>query len=135
MVSKEGYPMEDAGGPFAKASIWYEAIVRGPEETGIRLFSIEADGKKTLFEVVYRFEKNEDDFYVVISNFGIFDRSLAGSKTLKAQAKFSSQAAESAKRRLVEFFAGPEDKPFMPFKMPKGNLLGVDFTKNWINEE
>jgi hypothetical protein len=125
MASDNKQRPTDAGGKFANATIGYEASVRGPKETGINLFT---------FEVAYRIE-NGNNFHVVISNFGLPGREWAGSKAPIVQMRFSSEEAESAKRRLIEFFSGQEDKPYMPFNLPQANFLGADFAKNWINDE
>ena len=120
---------------FKNAPIKFEAYVRGAEETGIRLFTIEAEGRKTLFEVSYRYGRNGNDFHVVISNFGLGDRGWAGSKSSIVQLKFDSRTAQSAKCRIMEFFSGSEEKPFMPFNVPQARFIGVIFAAHWINEE
>jgi hypothetical protein len=135
MVREQDQLMSDEDPSFAGAPIKFESYVRGPDDMGIRLFTIEPPGKKILFEVAYRYGEDGNDFHVVISNFGLSDRGWAGSKSSRVQMKFSPEAAESARGRIVEFFSGAEDKPFMPFSVPQARFRGVEFAKSWINEK
>jgi hypothetical protein len=108
--------------------------VRGPEETGISVLRMEAKGAPVFFEMHLKFAANGNDFYVVIANFGIGDKTLAGSHSPLVQRKFSPAEIRSIKQRLEEYFSGPEEKKFVPFSVGGGCFLGVEFADRWIVE-
>lgn len=116
---------------FSNAPIKYEAYVRGGDDDLIHVFSIETSAGPTLFEADYEFAANGNDFWVLITNFGLYRKSLAGSRAPAAQRGFSSREIESATDRIREYFSGPEEKDFLPFNTGKGHFLGVKFTPGW----
>jgi hypothetical protein len=119
---------------FADARIRFDAYVRGPEETGISVFVIEADKEQALFEVDFKFAENGNDFWVIISNFGLKGKAFAGSKTPAAQRNFSHETIVSARRRLEEYFSSSEEKKYSPFDSSKASFLGIRFSDGWAVE-
>ena len=117
---------------LANAPIKYEAYVRGPEETGIAVLRMDTESGPTFFEMHLRFAANGNDFWVVISNFGLPDRAFAGSRTSSVQRKFSPTEVESVRERLREYFSGPEEKKYAPFSISGSRFLGVEFADGWI---
>jgi hypothetical protein len=124
--------MAEGDRDFAGGSIVSFASVRGPDDTGIDVFRLSSNKDSVLFEMRYPFAQNGNDFWVVISNFGIPSPAAAGSKTPLLQARFDPIEAQSAKRRIEEFFSGTEEKDFMPFNLPKARYLGTKFADGWI---
>jgi hypothetical protein len=120
---------------FANSHIRFDAYVRGPEETGICVFVIERGEEQTLFEVSFQFAGNGNDFRVVVSNFGLKNKALAGSRSTVAQHKFNCTEIASVRRRLEEYFSGPEEKNYSPFKSSKAHFLGIGFPDGWKVEE
>jgi hypothetical protein len=84
------------------------------------------------FTPEYRFDENGYDFRVVIHFFGFIMRSAAGTKTGEGREAFTASHAASAKRRIIEYYSGPEDKIVFPFDRPKARFLGVIFDDGWI---
>ncbi len=119
---------------FKNASIRFDSYVPGPNESGVRVFSIEGSKGITFFEVKFEFAENGNDFWVVISNFGIPSVSAAGSGPGIVQRKFNDTEAESARERLEEYFNGPEEKRFGPFGSSRATFLGVKYESGWIND-
>jgi len=124
--------MTEGDRDFAGGSIVSFASVRGPDDTGIDVFRLSSNKDSVLFEMRYPFAQNGNDFGVVISNFGIPSPAAAGSKTPLMQAGFDPIEALSAKRRIEEYFSGPEEKSFIPFNLGKGRYLGAKFVDGWI---
>ena len=127
--------MENADQILPKAPIKHEAYVRGPEETGIDVLRMETERGPTFFEMHLRFAANGNDFWIVIANFGIGDKNLAGSCTSLVQRKFNTTEIGSIRRRLEEYFSGPEEKKYVPFSVSGARFLGVEFADGWIVEK
>jgi hypothetical protein len=116
---------------FTNAAIRCEACVPGPSDGRlINVFVIESQKGPVLFEVAYKFASNDNDFWAVISNFGIPHFSAAGSRM--PQRRFTPGEAASARQRIEEYFAGPEQKLDGPFRSGKAQFLGVEFVNRWI---
>jgi len=124
--------MTEGDRDFAGGSIVSFASVRGPDDTGIDVFRLSSNKDSVLFEMRYPFAQNGNDFWVIISNFGIPSADAAGSKTPLMQSEFNDIEAQSAKRRIEEYFSGPERKNFMPFYLAKARYLGTKFADGWI---
>ena len=117
---------------LATAPIKYEAYVRGPEERGIDVLRMDTESGPIFFEMHLRFAENGNDFWVVISNFGLPSTTLAGSQSPSVQRKFSPAEIESVRERLREYFSGPEEKKYVPFSVSGSRLLGVEFADGWV---
>ena len=100
---------------FANAPIEADSVLlRDPDL--INVFRIIPGEKPIFFELRYKYAENGNDFWVIIENFGLFDRDLAGSKTPMAQRQFTAAEAESARYRIDEYFSGPEKKRLFSFQ-------------------
>jgi hypothetical protein len=84
------------------------------------------------FTPEYRFHENGYDFWVVIHFFGFIMRSAAGTKMGEERETFTASQGASAKRRIIEYYSGPEDKIVVPFTMREARFLGVIFDDGWI---
>ena len=126
--------MVEAGYRFADAPIEYDANLPRDDRM-IKVFRIDSDRAPVLFEVNYKFAENGNDFWVVIANFGIFERTLAGSRTPSVQKKFNSVEVKSARQRIEEYFSSQEQKNFSPFNSGRGRILGIEFVDGWIVEK
>jgi hypothetical protein len=124
--------MAEGDRDFSGGSIAPFASVRGPEDTGIDVFRLSSNKDSVLFEMRYAFAENGNDFWVVISNFGIPSADAAGSRTPLMQSKFNASEAQSAKKRIEEYFSGTERKNFMPFCIAKARYLETKFVDGWI---
>lgn len=119
---------------FSDNVIRMDSYVKGADEVGICVFTIESRNGEILFEVKFSLSENKCDFWVIVSNFGIPDRYAAGSKSGILQRLFTHTEAETAKRRIEEYFTGSEKKEFPPFSMSRAVCLGVKFSEQWIIE-
>ncbi len=79
-----------------------------------------------------RFEKNGEDFWVVIQFFGFVTRGAAGTQFGGGRKAFTAKQTESVKKRIVDYYSGPEDKKVAPFTLRGAHFLGVIFEEGWI---
>jgi hypothetical protein len=120
---------------FESATIKWDGSIRGPEERPIELFLVETAKGRFWFEVSYDFVENGNDFRVTVRNFGLPDRTAAGSTTPLIRRHFSRAEAQVAQTRLEALFLGPHDSPclpFVPFRRGRSKCLGVNFPNGWI---
>ena len=120
---------------LSDARIRFDSNVRGPEDSGIFLFSFDAKEVSTWFELDFDFAENRKDFWVTIRNFGLLTKTFAGSKTLDVLRKFSAPEKELIARRIENYFMGPEEKNLLLLTIGPGRILGVRFLNNWIAEK
>ena len=124
--------MSGSSDDYSNASIEYVGTQRGDFEL-IHVFCVNFGTSKVYFEARFEFGKNGDDFVVVISNFGLHRRTLAGSSYDPLFLKsFEASEVASIRDRLIEYFSGPEEKRFFPFTVKRANFMGVKFSNNWI---
>jgi hypothetical protein len=68
----------------------------------------------------------------VIEFFGFPRRDIAGNKMGGGRTVFTLTQAASVKKRINEYYAGPENKIIYPFNRQKSCFLGVIFQDGWI---
>jgi hypothetical protein len=113
--------------------IEWDGEVRGPDDIGITMFSIVISSQKYWFEGRYTFAPNGNDFTVLIGNFGIPNRNLAGSTSDALRRRFPIQLVPNIKHAIDMFFVGDHlTAGFHLFPGSKGKCLKVDYPGSWI---
>jgi hypothetical protein len=119
------------------AAIKWDGRVRGgPNDQPIDMYVVETREGLLWFEVENEYAKNENDFQVIVCNFGLRDKSAAGSTWALLRRNFTPAEVQTARARLEALFLGPHDDPslpFVPFRIGQGKCLGVNFPRGWIN--
>jgi hypothetical protein len=127
--------MNEPENTLEDAIIKWDGSIRGPEDEPIVLFMVETNAERFWFEVFYQFAENGNDFSVAIGNFGLRDKSFAGSKGGVGRKSFNLLEEQSAKNSIKALLMGPKDNtflPFAPFRMEKARCLEVIFPDGWI---
>jgi hypothetical protein len=123
--------MADVEQIFSRVPVRFDGCERGSDEVGIFVFEIKTATGPLWFEVDYEFASNGNDFHIVVSNFGLLRKSLAGSRIPSHRREFTSREIESATDRIRDYFSDSEEKDFFPFNTGKGRFIGVRFTPGW----
>ena len=105
------------------------------KEQPVKLFSFVIDNEEFYFECRCRFEKNGNDFRVLIRNFGIRETSLAGSTTPTVQKSFNKIEANNIKLAIENYFLTTPPNNIPPFSMKNAKCIGVEFQDYWIVTE
>src|SRR4051812_28075519 len=116
------------------AVIRFDGSVRGPSETGIKTYRVEVAGPPFWFEAEFKYGPNGDDFRVTIRNYGLRDKTAAGSLSSTIRRQFSASQAQIAKKRVEAFFLkAPVKGRTQPSGYPEdnGHCLGVVFPEGW----
>ena len=113
-----------------------DARERGPNGEPISVYVVETEKGRFWFEGDLEYSENGNDFLIKINNFGLSERSWAGTTERKARFSFTKEEASAAKLKLEALFSGPPNNPalpLLPFGIGKGKFLGVKYAPNWIN--
>jgi hypothetical protein len=106
----------------------------GSDRDGIHLYLVRTTDGLFWFEADEELAQNDNDFWLTVRNFGLPERSLAGSTDPMLRRTFTAAEARTARSRLEAFFGGPTDTPGLPYfyRIRRGKCLGVNFPPDWI---
>jgi hypothetical protein len=124
--------MNAADDAFAGARIKPDGDTLTWNDSRVGVARIEISDHAYWFIPEHKWHENGNDFWIVIRRFGFTLRDAAGTKTGTGRAIFTKKLAESAKKRLIEYYSGSEDKIVFPFGVAKTKFLGVIFEDGWI---
>ena len=127
--------MPDIANQIKLSRITNPAIVRDPDDGKlISMFLVEVDSEQFWFEAEQKFADNGYDFYVVIKNVGLRDKSAAGNSKSPTRRRFSEEEMHAIKGRLETYFLTTSDGPDLPnrFKRTMSKRLGVQYSDDWI---
>jgi hypothetical protein len=119
---------------FSSAVVGYDAFLTGPDGEPIDVFEIRNERVAYYFRAAFKFADNGSDFSAVISHVGMRDKTWAASTRQDVLKPFSEAAIASIRKRLEDYFQGPEEKTFAPFSTEGANFTGVVFAEGWIRE-
>jgi len=83
------------------------------------------------FTIDLAFAENGNDFWVVVRYFGFTFRDAGGGDRGRGRAVFTAKQAASARKRISEYYYGPEDKIIFPFHHANCQFLGVIYVEGW----
>jgi hypothetical protein len=118
------------------ATIRWDGLVRGGDnDEPIDTYLVDTSEGPLWFEAYYEFAENKYDLQVTVRNFGLRDKSAAGSAGSFLRRDFNKQEEKTARDQITSFFMGPPSNPalpFMPFGWGRSKCLGVNFPQGWI---